>query len=330
MERRQRSDPWASGDHYEQYVGRWSRPVAREFLRWIDAPPALDWIDVGCGTGALTDLSLESQIAAKFFRLRNADGSVAFEFLAGSVPVFSTPGTLNFASGSVSGTVAGSVAIFASGSIAALTGNTGSITTLTGTRYTAGGTVAGTAGVFGTVTINTAQAVYQGGALGTPASGTLTNCLGAVPIGGVMPYAGTAAPTGWLLCYGQAVSRSTYSDLFAIISTTYGVGDGSTTFNLPDLRGRVVAGQDDMGGVSADRLTDQSGGLDGDTLGDTGGSETHTLTTTEIAAHTHTAGVSVNFFATGSGTLVRSTALTGNATGSTGGGASCRHDDRGD
>ncbi|HEX7778494.1 MAG TPA: class I SAM-dependent methyltransferase [Vicinamibacterales bacterium] len=58
MERRQRSDPWASGDHYEQYVGRWSRPVAREFLRWIDAPPALDWIDVGCGTGALTEAIL--------------------------------------------------------------------------------------------------------------------------------------------------------------------------------------------------------------------------------------------------------------------------------
>jgi len=105
--------------------------------------------------------------------------------------------------------------------------------------------------------------------------------------GMIIPYAGSSAPSGWLLSYGQAVSRSTYSDLFSAIGTTYGAGDGSTTFNLPDLRGRVVAGQDDMGGTSANRLTDQSGGLDGDTLGDTGGSETHTLTEAQLAAHTH-------------------------------------------
>lgn len=103
----------------------------------------------------------------------------------------------------------------------------------------------------------------------------------------VLPYAGSSAPTGWLLCYGQAVDRTTYADLFTAISTTYGVGDGATTFNLPDLRGRVVAGQDDMGGTSANRLTDQTGGIDGDTLGDTGGAETHTLTTTQMPAHTH-------------------------------------------
>jgi microcystin-dependent protein len=105
--------------------------------------------------------------------------------------------------------------------------------------------------------------------------------------GMLMPYAGATAPTGWFLCYGQAVSRTTYADLFAVVGTTYGAGDGSTTFNLPDLRGRVIAGKDDMGGVSADRLTDQSGGLDGDVLGDVGGAETHTLVEAELAAHTH-------------------------------------------
>lgn len=107
------------------------------------------------------------------------------------------------------------------------------------------------------------------------------------PLGAIIDYAGTTAPTGWLLCYGQAVSRTTYAALFAIIGTTFGAGDASTTFNLPDLRGRVVAGKDNMGGTSANRLTDQSGGLDGDTLGDTGGSETHVLTSAELAAHTH-------------------------------------------
>jgi microcystin-dependent protein len=105
--------------------------------------------------------------------------------------------------------------------------------------------------------------------------------------GMVMPYAGsTGAPTGWLLCYGQLVSRTTYADLYTAIGTTYGVGDGVTTFALPDLRGRVVAGQDDMGGASANRLTSA---LNGDTLGATGGTEDVTLTAAQsgLPAHTH-------------------------------------------
>lgn len=108
-----------------------------------------------------------------------------------------------------------------------------------------------------------------------------------VPTGSVSPYAGLTEPSGWLFCYGQAVSRTTYAALFAVVSTTYGSGDGSTTFNLPDLRGRVIAGQDDMGGTSANRLTNQTGGLNGDTLGATGGAETHTLTEAQMPLHGH-------------------------------------------
>lgn len=63
-----------------------------------------------------------------------------------------------------------------------------------------------------------------------------------VPIGVVLPYAGSSAPTGFLLCDGAAVSRATYSALFGIVSTTFGAGDGSTTFNLPDMRSRVPVG----------------------------------------------------------------------------------------
>jgi len=60
--------------------------------------------------------------------------------------------------------------------------------------------------------------------------------------GMVTPYAGSSAPSGWLLCDGSAISRSTYADLFAVIGTTFGSGDGSTTFNVPDLRSSVALG----------------------------------------------------------------------------------------
>lgn len=93
------------------------------------------------------------------------------------------------------------------------------------------------------------------------------------PIGIVAPFAGATAPANWLLCYGQAVSRVTYSGLYLTIGTTYGSGDGSTTFNLPDLRGRTIAGEDDMGGTAASRLTSNVSGVNGATLGAVGGSQ---------------------------------------------------------
>lgn len=82
------------------------------------------------------------------------------------------------------------------------------------------------------------------------------------PIGTITPFAGTTPPSDYLLCDGTAVSRTTYSDLFAVIGTTYGSGDGSTTFNLPNLKGRVPVGLD---GTQTEF----------DTLGETGGSKTH-------------------------------------------------------
>ena len=103
------------------------------------------------------------------------------------------------------------------------------------------------------------------------------------PTGALMAYAGASAPSGWLLCAGQAVNRTTYAALFATLSTAYGAGDGSTTFNLPDLRGRVPAGKDDMGGTSAARLNS----LASTTLGGSGGAQAHTLAESEMPSHEH-------------------------------------------
>jgi len=95
--------------------------------------------------------------------------------------------------------------------------------------------------------------------------------------GEVVPFAGVAVPAGGLFCHGQAVSRTTYAGLFAVLGTSHGAGDGSTTFNLPDLRGRVAAGKDDMGGNSANRLTSP---INGDNLGEAGGSQSNISSTT--------------------------------------------------
>lgn len=102
----------------------------------------------------------------------------------------------------------------------------------------------------------------------------------ALPVGVILPFPGGSIPTGWVTCHGQALSRSTNAELFAVIGTVYGAGDGSTTFNVPDLRGRLVSGRDNMGGTAASRLTQGVLGGNPNTLGGSGGSES--LTTQSV------------------------------------------------
>lgn len=108
----------------------------------------------------------------------------------------------------------------------------------------------------------------------------------AVPTGSVTAYAGATAPSGWVLCDGAAYGRTdgTYSALYAVVGTTYGAGNGTTTFNVPDLRTRVPVGYS-----ATDTDTDPSAGINNalNTLGKAGGSKTHTLLTAEMPLHTH-------------------------------------------
>jgi microcystin-dependent protein len=138
---------------------------------------------------------------------------------------------------------------------------------------------------------------------GTPYVATYNNSGGAfylrgfhanpygIPLGGLLPYVGSSAPnTAFALPFGQAISRTTYATLFGLIGTTFGSGDGSTTFNIPDLRGRIPAGLDNMGGSAASRIgsvVTDNGTIVGTTIGSTGGSATHAQATSEVGQHSH-------------------------------------------
>lgn len=109
------------------------------------------------------------------------------------------------------------------------------------------------------------------------------NAQAGVPVGTVIAFAGPVAPEGWLPCDGRVIARAEYPALFTAIGTVHGDGDGASTFNLPDLQGRVVAGHVAGGSASSDLLTVGGSGVDGRKLGSTGGDE-------HLMLHSHAAG----------------------------------------
>lgn len=137
--------------------------------------------------------------------------------------------------------------------------------------------------------------------------GRLSGEPGSTPIGMVAPFATVAAPDGWLACDGAAVSRTTYATLFAAMGTGYGAGDGSTTFNLPDLRERVPVGTGP-----------------GRTRAATGGADTVTLTTANLPAHDHGSSGSHSHTTVTTGTVAvqsgSGATVASNSSGSTGSG----------
>ena len=145
-----------------------------------------------------------------------------------------TGNTAGVHTGAVTGNVTGN----ATGSSGSCTGNSATATALaTARNIQVSGDVTGTASFDGSANINIAA----------------TLAAQPVPAGSVFNFAASTAPTGYLECSGVAVSRTTYAALFAVTSTTFGVGDGSTTFNLPNLRGEFVRGWDNGRGVDASR-----------------------------------------------------------------------------
>jgi microcystin-dependent protein len=126
----------------------------------------------------------------------------------------------------------------------------------------------------------------------------------------MIPYTGTTAPnSAFILPFGQAISRTTYATYFSLVSTAYGNGDGSTTFNVIDMRGRLPIGQDNMGGSAASRVTTVGSNIDGTTIGATGGAQNYSLLRTDLP--------NVDFIADGAGKIPSVTVTGGNLIAST-------------
>ena len=159
---------------------------------------------------------------------------------------------------------------------------------------TNGGTGLTSSPTSGQLLIGNSGGGYTQATLTAGAGVSITNGSGAITIavptilepGIVVPYAGATAPTGWLICDGAAVNRSIYGALFAIVGTTYGAGDGSTTFNLPNLVNRFSVGAGGtyaLGNSGGSTTTSSAGAHD-----HTGLAGSTTLTTSQIPGHTHT------------------------------------------
>jgi microcystin-dependent protein len=227
------------------------------------------------GAGVIVNADISSSAAIALSKLATLTASkVVVTNSSGVLTTSSVTSTeLGYVAGATSNIQAQINAIAGAGAI------TGAITTYVASNATPDRAIVSNAiGKLTTSGVSSTELGYVSGA-SSNLQAQINALAVSMPVGAVLDYAGTAAPTGFLLCYGQIVSRTTYSALFAAIGTTYGNGNGTTTFQLPDFRGRVSAGKDDMGGSSANRLTSP---VNGDVLGASGGSESHTLTQGEL------------------------------------------------
>lgn len=201
-------------------------------------------------------------------------------------------GTLNITKGLVVAASSGT-AVCVQGAlfVSAASQFTGAIIAKSNVTVSGNVNIAGNTSIGGTVTIS-------GGNLAAPNAkvcasayyGDGSNLTGAMPTGAILPYGSSVAPSGYVLCNGTAYNRTgTYADLFGVIGVKYGVGDGSSTFNVPDTRGRFLAGWDAGTGVLTSVTVSM---ITGATIGNTGGTQAVALAVAQIPSHQHLAWIS--------------------------------------
>jgi microcystin-dependent protein len=192
-------------------------------------------------------------------------------------------GATNYSAGNHSHTGMGTVtSVSGTSPISVSNGTTTPVISLNTVPVLNGGTGTATAPTQGGVIYASSTSAFSSTAAGTSGQVLTSNgtsaptwtTIASTPTGAIQQFAGSSAPSGYLLCEGQAVSRTTYSALFAVIGTTYGTGDGSTTFNVPNLKGKIPVGLN-------------SSDVSFDARGETGGEKTHTITTAELPSHNH-------------------------------------------
>jgi microcystin-dependent protein len=262
-------------------------PVLLDTIGNISLVNSISGTSVNFNTGTFTTATTQLQVIANADSTGSQLNAIVFTRNGTTVGHIDTNGT-----GMVIGAGTGGSAGFLN-----LVGGfgTGGVTIATDGKVLVGGaTYDGTSSlnVAGTATF---QTQVNAPTLGTTDNSTkvattafVQSVLGlAVPAGAITAYAGASAPNGWLLAYGQNVSRTTYANLYNAISTTYGTGDGATTFTLPDLRGRTAFGVDNMGGSSPTGRITTATVNNPFALNGSGGAQTQTMSISQMPSHTH-------------------------------------------
>jgi len=238
------------------------------------------------GTGATTAAAARTSLGANtlgsnLFTITNPSAVTFPRFNADNTVTALSAADFRTAIGAGTGTV---TSVTGTSPVSVATGTTTPVISLNTIPVNKGGTGSTTATVAGGVVYGTSTTAMASTAAGTSGQVLTSNgtsaptwaaptSLGAAPAGSIMIWAGSSAPSGWLLCDGSAVSTTTYSALYAVIGTTYGSGTG--TFLVPNLKGKIPVGLD-------------ATQTEFDTRGETGGAKTHAITTAEMPGHNHT------------------------------------------